>query len=72
MKEAFKGSSEVSNSSHDFQVSVSYKNRNIKLEQNITKTVQELKKNFCEAEKFNLSSVGLLLNGQRLDDKDTI
>ena len=72
MKEAFKGSSEVSNSSHDVQVSVSYKNRNIKLEQNIPKTVQELKKNFCEAEKLNLSSVRLLLNGQRLDDKDTI
>ena len=72
MKEAWKGPSEVSNSSDDVQVSVSYKNRNIELEQNITKTIQELRKNFCEAEKFELSSVRLLLIGQRLDDKETI
>ena len=71
-KEVYKGPSEVSNSSHEVQVSVSYKKRNIKLEQNITKTVQELKKNFCEAEKLKLSSVRLLLNGQRLKDKETI
>ena len=66
------GPSEVSNSPNCVQVSVRFENSNIKLEQNKTETVCQLRKTISEKEKLDPSSVRLLLHGQRFDDKETI
>ena len=71
-REVCLGPSEVSNSPNCVQVSVRFENRHIKLEQNQTETVCQLRKSISEKEKLDPSSVRLLLHGQRLDDKETI
>ena len=53
-------------------VPVNFGNRTLQFELNKNEEIRELRKYFCQEEKFHLSSVRFLFNGQRLEDDEKI
>jgi hypothetical protein len=62
----------VGSSEKQVHLPVRFENNITKYKMNKKEEIGELKDKFCQSAKLEFSSVRLLLNGQRLEDSDTV